>query len=217
MARFDDMMPPEMQQRWLRDINWDDLDGPRPHAPADPTQHERLSDFLRWPYAGETEAFLDEYLRMTVPALLRAEGLYWSLSCLAVPNVYARLVAGGQVTMQVTYDEMEGAPLYDVFLPRALAAAAIGVPVSREGELIDIALDDEDEPFELLIGPATQANAGRDTAVLTVSYAQDALALTELALEQIRAHHLQLMRAHTPPAAGPHCWPLVDHVLGLPR
>jgi hypothetical protein len=217
MAHFDDVMPPEQQQRWLRDINWDDLDGPRPDAASSPAQHERLSDFLRWPYAAETEAFLDEYLRMTLPAMLRAEGLYWTLSCLTVPNVYARLYAGGQMTMQVTYDEMEGAPLYDLFLPRMLATAAIGVPVSREGEVIDVSLDDEDEPFELLIGHSTQASAGRDTTVMTVSYAQDALSLTELALEQIRAHHLQLMRAHTPPAANPHCWPLVDHVLRLSR
>lgn len=217
MAHFDELMPPEAQERWLRDINWDDLDGPRAEAADDPAQRDKLSDFLRWPFAGEAEAFLDEALRMALPALFRAEGQYWSLSCLPVPNIYARLTVGGQMTMQVTFDEMEGTPLYDLFLPRALASAAIGAPVSREGELYDITLDDEDEPFELLIGPAPASRAGRELMVLTVSYAQDALSLTEMALEQIRAHHLQLMRAHTPPATGAHCRPLVDHVLRLAR
>jgi hypothetical protein len=212
MNALDAIFPPDDRRRWLSDLAWNGGDAPRQLDPAlRAAGQSRFDEYLRLPYADEVSAFWADFLPATLPRLGQTEARLWTLTCGAVPNRYARLTVGGHVTAQVLYDPDHDTPLFDIMLRRKQAAEALDVALGSEPEVYEISLED-DTVFDLLIGPSKPARGGPEEVVLTVTSADDAFALIDLALPQMRAFHLSLLQSPAP-ASDLHCWPFVDHIL----
>ncbi|MGV8042621.1 MAG: GIY-YIG nuclease family protein [Thermoanaerobaculaceae bacterium] len=81
-TRFAEVMSPSDQDRWLTDLTYVDSAGPRPAS--EPTRARAATHFQRWLAACDPTPitpFLTAYLAAAIPAPLRTEQSFWSLSC----------------------------------------------------------------------------------------------------------------------------------------
>lgn len=111
-TRFSEVMSPTDQERWLTDLTYVDSAGPRPVS--EPTRARAATRFQRWLSTSDPapiSRFLEAYLHAAIPAPLRTEQSFWSLSCLLPrrrtgPNCRCRLNINFQEVLNICEDEL---------------------------------------------------------------------------------------------------------------
>lgn len=80
---FDLIMRPEEQERWLTDVSYVDLAGPRTED-ADTRRRfsRKYQELLRRPKAEDVVRVLRDYVGLGIPAVPRGEMSFWAASCL---------------------------------------------------------------------------------------------------------------------------------------
>lgn len=110
-TRFSEVMSPMDQERWLTDLTYVDAAGPRPAS--EPTRARAATRFQRWLSTFDPAPitqFLAAYLPAAIPAPLRTEQSFWSLSCLLPRrrtglNCRCRLNINFQEVLNICEDE----------------------------------------------------------------------------------------------------------------
>ena len=93
-SSFSQIMSLPMQDKWLSDIRFVDLDGQRNIDRTLQARHEmRYKKFCQSPHSERVIQFLHHYLPSAIPAVFRSEGKYWAISCLphAKVKVFCRV------------------------------------------------------------------------------------------------------------------------------
>jgi hypothetical protein len=211
---LDGVLDAAQAARWLDDPDYDDLDGARRMDESlRAADGPKLAAFQALPHHDEVAAFARQFVLMAVPAVFRSEGQGWTLSACPEPSVYLRLLAGGQMTMQVTYFAEEDLPIFEIYLPRALMSRGLDMPLKREELDLTLELDGEDEPIDCCVQPAG-VKSDPDLMLISAGFGSEATALAQLLLPELRQHHLSLMRRPRPAGlAAPHNWLLADAIL----
>ncbi len=80
---FDDVMSPDLQEQWAKDVQWVDRDGDRVRDPDLRSRYSRkFHKFLALPYAEDVIRVQRAYVQKTIPAFLRGEVSFWATSVL---------------------------------------------------------------------------------------------------------------------------------------
>jgi hypothetical protein len=106
---FDLVMSLEEQNRWLKDPSYIDFGGSRIVDPGLRRKYSRkYKSFAELPSSDEMLGVLRSYVQAGIPAFLRSEVSFWSVSCMPVRNVYARINIYWQevLTVSVAEDEL---------------------------------------------------------------------------------------------------------------
>ncbi|MBC6935238.1 MAG: hypothetical protein DWB42_05310 [Chloroflexi bacterium] len=94
---FDLVMPRSEQERWLTDLDFQDLTGTRV---VDDTLRSHYGKsyrrLLEMPFAEEVIQVMRQYIRASIPAVKRGEIAFWMCSCLPgnTAGLYSRINVG---------------------------------------------------------------------------------------------------------------------------
>ncbi len=106
-SSFSELMPLPLQEKWLSDTKFVDIDGQRTMDEALQARYEsRFKNLCQMPNAEQVIHFLHCYLPAAIPAILRTEAKYWAISCLppAKLKVFCRVNIYWQEVLTVFED-----------------------------------------------------------------------------------------------------------------
>ena len=112
-SSFDEIMPPDEQEKWLGSLTYQNLDGERKDDPELRRKYTRNYErLLLKPSAEEIIEVVREYVRIGIPSPIRSEMFYWSCSCLPTSDkrIYVRININWQEVFAVYVEQ--GKPLF---------------------------------------------------------------------------------------------------------
>ncbi len=106
---FDQIMPPDEQERWLTDISYQNWEGERLRNPVQRARYERrFQQYEALPFAQEATQILRCYVAKTIPKPLQSEMTFWICSCLPSQSrrltIYSRISLNMQEVMSAYAD-----------------------------------------------------------------------------------------------------------------
>jgi hypothetical protein len=213
---FDLVMPPSVQQRWLEDLTFNDMDGTRPVDEQLRSRYARKYErFQQLPYASEVIQVLRHYVQTCIPAVKRTEMSFWMCSCLPYKDVRARINVGWQTTFDVV--EFNGSIFYKLYTSRAMAEEIFEIPLETVNRDYGMTISDFEEHPDLFIEiyESDLTKGAQDQVFVIVERAENALLLLkdDYMLTAERVFNLGLMQKGPTPWAPNHCLDLADKLL----
>lgn len=216
---LDEVLPSAVHERWLTDLSWNEWSGPR--ATEDQLRHRyqaTFDAFASTPQAGSVERALRRVVARTVPAPLRTEITYWSVSC-AKPDKegpFVRLNVGLQATFDAYGTAAPGGVRFCFWIPVILAEQALGADLreGRRGELGTARLTAIGKQCGFFRSSLTAAGPNQIGLVVLDEATLDALLETEDFVRGMRRIHLGLMQRGKNLNKRSHCMALADRLLG---
>lgn len=219
---FDEVMPPELQEQWLTDLDFNYAGGNR--TPNDVIRQKHLKKYhsmMNLPYVEEILAIAREYVQTSIPAYRISEGTFWLSTCLPSktknPSIYVRINVGWQLAFDAgLFDDQ---PLFRWFISQSLAEEAFNISLNQLDvePSIQIEYTSNDDPSDVLcfFGKSGLVKGSPDQVVVGTSridIAQDFLRDPYL-LEAVRIFNLGLVQKGRCPWRNIHCYALADHFL----
>jgi hypothetical protein len=203
---LDLVMAPEAQARFENDLAFNDASGRRTNDVALRRKLDgRYSELLRRPHADVVSTLLREYVPRCVPAFVRSELSFWSLSIPRRPVlVYARVNVGWQEVL--TAFEEDGTCWFTFHVARSPLGLKTGRTTFAGTALSRFrTLRTERHAYE---------PGGQDQAMLIVE-AGEAFKLVRhpVFAKAARRMNLRLMRKSPTPYGNFHCFALADRIL----
>jgi hypothetical protein len=203
-----EVMTDETQRRFLGDVNFNDATGERTQSAELRARYSRrYQEFAALPGAKKTMELLRSYIRTCVPAWVRSELSFWSLSCL--PNrtrVLARVNINWQEVLAVFTSKEDKSLWTSFFVAKSPLEKAFGEDLSGFGELFP-----DSEPDDDLWEPGGQDQLH---ILAPIETAHRFLEREEF-LHAARLFNLRLMRKGPCVYARHHCFDLADQVIAL--
>jgi hypothetical protein len=207
---LDLVMPPDLQERFEKTSSYNDGTGRRTR---DDALRRRLAPryerFRQRSVADQIERILRAYIPLCVPAYLRTELSFWSLSVPAgQPWVYARLNVGWQevVTVFEDWDGTVGCSFH-------VAATPLGLFGARKPSRDALA-----RRWRVKVKNDAYDTGGPDQVQLIGSLSRALWLLKrEPFVRAARRMNLRLMRKRASPYGRYHCFAFADRVLPAPR
>ena len=223
-TRFDRVMLPEEQARWLEDTSYVDGTGARAeHYDDNDGNHDalrhttRFEQFIRMPQAAKVIKVLKRYVEVGLPAFRRSEIDFWECSCLPGWSgqtsgegvVYSRVNVNRQEVITISDGGLDGrsGPLQvSLYVARSAIEAVFG---SLGGQLVEI------HPTARVVDPQYEP-AGGDQVALAIEGADAAVDLLKDPdiVQAIRLFNLRHMRKGSGAGGKYHCADLADRLLG---
>jgi hypothetical protein len=214
---LDEHLPICLHERWLTDVAWNIWSGDRRHDPDQRLRYKGAYEaFAALPeFAALTERFR-RFVALTVPALVRTEQIYWSVTCRkpSREGPFIRLNVGHQATLDGFRGDARGRVVFRLWIPEVLAVEALDAQFSydRYGEgtahLAAVGLHS-------WFGRANLVAAGTDQILLDITGATafDRLLQHEPFVLRMRRMHLGLMQRGKNLNKRAHCLDLADHLV----
>ncbi|MCZ7544068.1 MAG: hypothetical protein M5R40_11310 [Anaerolineae bacterium] len=223
---FDLIMPPQDQERWLNDLDFQDLAGDRVVNPDLRRRYsKRFALYEQLPFAAEVTQVLREYVRASVPGVRRGEVSFWACSCLpqSLPGepgiIYSRINVGWQTAFQATAFDGEKEMDYSWYLTKPLLEEAWGEPLPAfEGESVEgIILSgfEESPDLEVFVTSSPLKAGGQDQVFVSVAGWNNAMVLTGIPyfLTAVRKFNRSLMKKGPCSSGRYHCMDLADRLI----
>jgi len=205
---FDLIMPLEDQERWLRDLQWVDLDGSRlTNADLRQRYRSKFDRFVGMPHAARVMEVLCDYVRFGIPAIRRGEVSFWACSCLPVfvtplDFVYSRININWQEVLTAYSDGNE--PQFSVHLARSPVEQAFDQSLRRLRRRYP---NVEQGDIEYVPGGSDQIHFIMDAVTL------QAMIRDPQILPAIRLFNLRLMKKGPCTFGRYHCLDLADRLI----
>lgn len=190
-AKFDEIMPKDLQDAWIADASMEYFGEPAlldpKHYTSTEARFKKLTLQPNWQTAVEIGSY---YLRCCIPAWQQTETSYWSVSCMPTYSepIYFRFNVGFQMVFDIFRHEDQ--LVCSWYLPTELAAAGLDNwlkrtntddSVSSVAELLKIKrserwlimssrdpnVPDEESVWALTIDPSQLVHGGSDQVVVT--------------------------------------------------
>ena len=204
-----EVMTDEVQRRFLEDMSFNDASGERTQSPELRARYSRrYREFSEHPEAKEAVVFLRRYARACLPAWVKSEMTFWSLSCL--PNqarTLARLNVNWQEVLSLYLFEDAGEG-FQVDFHVALAPIEEAFGVTQEKLLEEYPDADFDGHF---YRPGGQDQFHMFTPLATANQLLERKEFVHAA----RMMNLRLMRKGPCVYARHHCFDLADEVMQI--
>lgn len=199
-SSFSEFMPLPLQEKWLSDTRFVDIDGRRTMDEALQARYEsRFKRFCQMPNAEQVIRFLHYYLPAAIPAVLRTEAKYWAISCLppAKLKVFCRVNIYWQEVLTVFEDGG------DLFFSFHLARSGLSNNFLSPGGPIAEVTNHKYAP------------GGSDQINIVMQGGKEAIAFLkhEDVLSAVRKFNLNLMRKGLCQYARYHCYQLSSNAL----
>lgn len=215
---LDQVFPRAVHKRWLTDLEWNDWSGPR--AVDDHLRFRyqaAFEEFSSTPIAAKVERELKRVVMQTVPAPLRTEITYWSVSC-AKPDKdgpFVRLNVGHQATFDAYGSSGGGGIRFCLWIPSILAEQALGARFreGRRGELGTARLEAIGRQCGFFRSALTAAGPNQIGLVVLDEPTLDAMMGCETFVNGLRRVHLGLMQRGKNMNKRSHCMALADRLL----
>ena len=201
-----EVMTDEAQRRFLDDVNFNDTSGERTQSPELRARYSRrYKEFLGLPGAGRTVEFLRRYTGACLPARLKSEMTFWSLSCWpGRKGALARVNINWQEVLCIFAVEEDKSLQASFFVALSPLQKAFGESLDGVGEAFPDSWADD----------AGYEPGGQDQVHL-VAPIETALRFLEREefLHAARLFNLRLMRKGPCVYARHHCFDLADEVI----
>lgn len=199
---FDLVMPPEEQERWLRDLTFVDHGGPRLVEPNLRRKYaKKYQEFSRMPFADQVTRTLRTYVQIGVPAYRRGEVSFWGVSCLASGTI-ARVNVFWQEVFSV--HEREGQIWISVFMAESPFDE---IPEGEDFVLSDLFPSIGTTDLRYKPGGADQVN------VIVAAEEAEPFLQHPLVSKAVRLFNLRLMKKGPCTYGRYHCMDLADHLV----
>jgi hypothetical protein len=209
VREFDSLMPPDLQVRFEDDTSFNDASGIRlQDTELRCRRQEQDAAFVERPESDTVLEVLRPYVRRCIPAFVRSEYTYWTLTAPpGEPRTYCRVNVGWQEVLRVYEDEDE-----ECWFSFHVARSMLGL-----AEAAADAWDGQSRFRTAQISDHAYKPGGSDQVRIIIA-AEEALALLEdqAFLRAARRMNLCLMRKGSTPSYNFHCFALADRVLGAP-
>lgn len=190
-AKFDEIMPKDLQDAWIADANMEYFGEPAlldpKHYTSTEARFDRLTRQPKWEIAAEIGSY---YLKHCIPAWQQTETSYWSLSCMPTYTepVYFRFNVGFQMVFDIFRNEDQlvcswylSRDLAEAGLDNLLKRTSTDDSVSSVAELLTLKgikrrvlfssdgpnIPEEDSFWALTIDPSALVHGGSDQVVVT--------------------------------------------------
>jgi|GEM_PF-2583022 len=216
---LDDIIPREVQFRWLEDMDFDDLEGERQDNIALRRRyHMQYVKLLMHPDIDAIIAALGVYVTSTIPSPRRTEMSYWSAVCVTGGDMQPviHLNVGGQMTVEVKF--YGDRTLFWVFLTRELLNQILPFSVDDVDDkmslhmLSDWKIEDADHELEIGIQTCSLKVGGEDQLGVVVVNPYDMMRLTLFLQPVMRFFNFGLMQKGYCPTGENHCLDLADRL-----
>lgn len=215
---FDLIMPKYMQERWLQDLSFRDLEGER--VVDDDLRRKyasRYQQFTQLPHAEEVTQILRKYVQNCIPAVKRGEISFWSCSCLPgnSKTLYTRLNLGWQTVFEVFVHE--NTPHFMWYVTRRLAEKILDTKlheVNKDTELVYSEIE-EFPGLKFYVSQSPLSKGGQDQVYITVQGVEYAEMFVEDShmIESNRTFNLGLVKKGPCPWGRNHCLDLADRLV----
>ncbi len=216
---LDDIIPKNIQYRWLEDMEFDDLEGNRQDNIAQRRRyHMQYVKLLMHPDIDAIIAALGVYVTSTIPSPRRTEMSFWSAVCLTGGDMQPviHLNVGGQITVEVKF--YGDRTLFWVFLTRELLNQILPFSVDDVDDkmslhvLSDWKIEEGDQELEIGIQTCSLKAGGEDQLGVVVVNPYDMMRLTLFLQPVMRFFNYNLMQQSYCTTAESHCLDLADRL-----
>lgn len=214
---LDQSFPSQLHDRWLNDLDWNDWEGPR-QDDADQRHRYRshFEAFASGPEYPEIVGGLRRFVAMTIPAPLRTEFTYWSVTCHKPDREgpYVRLNVGLQASLDACRSPQSDRVRFALWIPEAIAVQALDAELRTSGKQAGRAVLRSvgvTATYELTNLKA----AGRDQILLNIDGVDQFLVLLRHTpfMQEMRRMHLGLMQRNKNLNKRSHCLQVADELL----
>ncbi len=210
---FDEIMPKDVQRRWIEEIDFLDLDGDRANDEELRRKYQRKFYRLKQqPIFEEITEVLAQYVVSCIPCPKRTERAYWNVSCVVGKELLVRINVGPQVVFDVFHDENGAVYRYALF--QADAEKVLGEEIPWGDDLIYEITDQENRRTHYSIFSSQLTKAGPNQAFILAHSFADALSLLddEGAVKSIAKLNIGLCQKGPCLWARNHCLDLADAI-----
>ena len=213
---FDLVMSPDNQEKWLSDLDYNDLDGQRAvDQHLRELYRRKYEQLIELPFAESIIEIARRYVQTSIPAIRRSEISFWNCSCLPYPSkgLYIRINVGWQTTFDLSLND--GKAYFDWYLTRSLAEQVFGLSLEAANEQTDYVVTLNDYPgMEVIISKSNLIKGGLDQVFLSVEGIDSAYKLLNdpYMLSAVRLFTLGLVQKSPCPWGKNHCLDLADRL-----
>ncbi len=214
---FDKVMNRNLQEQWLNDLTFNDLEGVRTDNLSLRSKYRsKYVEFTRLPFADEILHVTSAYVKTCIPAVKRGEISFWSCSCLPKKSKipYIRINVGWQTSFDAYV--WEDKPCFQWYQTRSLAEEVFNLSFDSVNEELDNVVTFADDPdLEVFIAKSNLIKAGMDQVFVIVPGTKNALKVLEDSMMRaaVRIFNLGLAQKSPCPWGKNHCLDLADRLL----
>lgn len=216
---FDLIMSGDEQDKWLNDLDYQDLAGDRVVDDVLRSNYtRRFKQFCQLPFSDEITHVLREYVRNSVPAVRRGEVAFWAISCLP-PSPSNALYARVNVGWQTAFDAyvVDGKPTFYWYLTRSLAEKVLGVSLNdlEDDFVYPFTLFEPYADMEVFLTNSPLVKGGEDQVWVIVEGSTNVLRLMrdDYLLAAVRLFNFGLVQKGPCPWGKNHCLDLADKLV----
>ncbi len=214
---LDDCFSRDLHEQWLRDVSWNDWSGHRVADEALRYRYQAAFDaFSETIHARTIECAMGRFVAQTIPAPVRTEATYWSITC-ANPKkdgVFVRLNVGHQATLDVYPSQREEDRTYCLWIPQVLAEKTLGAQFrDGRGQLGTVRLAEVGKTCRFFYSRLKAAGPDQVGLVVIGDSVFNAILENAEFIREMRRLHLGLMQRGKNLNKRSHCLALADRVL----